>query len=838
MIMNKDSLANIRFWQQSRFAGRVSLSSAALPLLVLSTLALVLMWRSLIGAVFLPLDILPHQHPWRFSYERVAVNNPTNSDIIQQVYPRRLLTRAIVGQLEWPLWNPTILTGTPMLADGQSTLFYPPSLLFLLLPLAQSFGYYALLQLILAAVGSYCFARRLALSRPAATLTGVCYMFSGYLLTWLQFPHHSGAMAMLPWCFWAVDRALSRSRWTAWAVAGVALALPLLTHIQLSFYIYVGVGCYVLAKLCEAQPWSLRVRRALGFGVALGLALALSAVQLLPQVALSAQGQRVDQETGAYTAATQFIQMLRLVLPQIGGERRAQPPAWGAPLLEAPQPYAGLAPLLLALLALLFSRRSASTIFGLLAIGCFALALRTPLLSLFITLVPPYRQFTDHDRWFALWGFAVAVLAGLGLQALLDRGLPLTAGMRRTQVINRTLLATLVVGVGFWALRHLALFTPQSRYGEYITVIRQQPLTAALLFAALSIAALILLVLRRVPRALGASLLVAIVAGDLLWYGGSYNTSSDPALFMPTSDLTEALATQPQPQPSADLLYPPTRQLSFLQSQPKPFRVLAGDYPALQPNLATAYGIEDVRGYQSLYLARYNRLARLIDGKEYTRLAAEEGSSLRPYFTSAYTHRRLLDMLNVEFFVFPPGSKNPPLYAPLELVQENDEGSIYRNPQVLPRAWLVRQVETIPDDTAQLDRMARPDFDPATVAIVPVAVPELGSSSSSADKVDTPIYTPNSVRVRATAGSPALLLLSDAYTDDWTVTVDGAPATLYRTNYALRGVWLPAGNHEVVFRYRPRSFMLGGSVSLITLGGLAAVALWQRVRPGSRQPSA
>ena len=190
-------------------------------------------------------------------------------------------------------------------------------------------------------------------------------------------------------------------------------------------------------------------------------------------------------------------------------------------------------------------------------------------------------------------------------------------------------------------------------------------------------------------------------------------------------------------------------------------------------------------------------------------------------------------MLNIEFILFPPGSKNPPLYAPLDLVQQSDEGTIYRNPQALPRAWFVHTVETIADDTQQLDRLAQPNFDPATVAIVPEAIPALGQPSPE-DSVQTITYAPNSAQIRASVGSAALLVLADAYTDDWRVTVDGKPAKLYRTNYALRGVWLPQGTHDVVFSYRPRSFMIGGLISLATLGGLVAFAIWHGIRRTSR----
>ena len=87
-------------------------------------------------------------------------------------------------------------------------------------------------------------------------------------------------------------------------------------------------------------------------------------------------------------------------------------------------------------------------------------------------------------------------------------------------------------------------------------------------------------------------------------------------------------------------------------------------------------------------------------------------------------------------------------------------------------------------------------------------------------------YAPNRAEVRASVTAPAILMLSDAYSDDWRVTVDGQPARLYRANYAFRGVWLPPGEHTVVYSYRPRAFLIGGVISLMTLLGLGIFGLW------------
>ncbi|MGQ9550092.1 MAG: YfhO family protein, partial [Roseiflexus sp.] len=131
----------------------------AIAVLLISLIAAIFLWRPLIGGeVFLPLDALLHLHPWRYSYERVPVNNHISTDSIRQIYPRRLLTNTIVHQGAWPLWNSTILSGVPLFDDGQIAFFYPPNLIFLIVPLDKAFGIYAWIQLIIAGVGSYAFA--------------------------------------------------------------------------------------------------------------------------------------------------------------------------------------------------------------------------------------------------------------------------------------------------------------------------------------------------------------------------------------------------------------------------------------------------------------------------------------------------------------------------------------------------------------------------------------------------------------------------------------------------------------------------------------------------------
>ncbi|MEQ9623722.1 YfhO family protein [Coleofasciculus chthonoplastes] len=80
------------------------------------------------------------------------------------------------------------------------------------------------------------------------------------------------------------------------------------------------------------------------------------------------------------------------------------------------------------------------------------------------------------------------------------------------------------------------------------------------------------------------------------------------------------------------------------------------------------------------------------------------------------------------------------------------------------------------------------------------------------------------IEIQTDSTSPAFLVLSDVYYPGWNATIDGKPIPIFQTNYVLRGVQIPAGNHRVTFEFNPVSFHLGlgvSSASLVLLGYLA-----------------
>ena len=102
-----------------------------------------------------------------------------------------------------------------------------------------------------------------------------------------------------------------------------------------------------------------------------------------------------------------------------------------------------------------------------------------------------------------------------------------------------------------------------------------------------------------------------------------------------------------------------------------------------------------------------------------------------------------------------------------------------------------------------------------------------------ADSVWMTSYAPNELHYRSRLHSERAVIFSEIYyPDGWTVTINGKPAELFRADWILRGAFIPAGEHEVVMRFEPRSYVIGerlsraSSITLILLlllscGGLA-----------------
>ena len=199
------------------------------------------------------------------------------------------------------------------------------------------------------------------------------------------------------------------------------------------------------------------------------------------------------------------------------------------------------------------------------------------------------------------------------------------------------------------------------------------------------------------------------------------------------------------------------------------------------------------------------------------------------FFESDRTARDLfLDRSGVRYRVLPDrlaaGS------APLVKVPDYSESFLYDwGPQVAPRASVVESVTVVADPMHQITALFTAGWNSRDTALIDREVSRAGVAGASVGPFARIVSDQaNRVVVEAGAGDAGgYLVLLDSFSDDWRVTVDGALATLVRANGLFRGVRLASGQHTVEFRYRPRGFVLGATVSavaLVTMLGLGLAA--------------
>ena len=144
-------------------------------------------------------------------------------------------------------------------------------------------------------------------------------------------------------------------------------------------------------------------------------------------------------------------------------------------------------------------------------------------------------------------------------------------------------------------------------------------------------------------------------------------------------------------------------------------------------------------------------------------------------------------------------------------------------------------------DQTTLKTLTDTNFDPwqtVLLAETPSAPnPPATATNENAGTVEFTSYAPTDIKFHAQAATPTLLLLNDQHDPNWRVTMDGKPAPLLRANFIMRGVYLPAGEHNVEFQFSLPVKPLYVTSSAIGVGillcGFLIVATRRNSRPAT-----
>ena len=707
------------------------------------------------------------------------------SDIFHGELPFRVLVAEALKQGDMPVWTDKLCSGTPLGISGE-----PIGLLsFALLPTAAALDVFLLAMLLVAAHGTYGFARRIGASRTGSVLAGIAFAGSGFLACQLKHLAIVSTVVWLPVGLTLLDMALSQERVPRMVVAdadstaaeppsaahralwlllfGLVFAEQILAGFPQSAYICgLTYGAFAMFRAITLRGTSHRIPRGVLWLAAAGAVVALAVLAganvLLP---LSEYATATNRGSLGFDWTIKVPywprNALTFLIPYINGDV-SDDTYHGDSLFWEDYGYVGAATFLLALYGAVRERRRSHVVFlAVMTVVAYLLVLgpNTPVYRLAWASLPGLKMFRLPTRFLFVVDFGLAVLGSVGLSRL---GIDLRRWLERTAPrVPQWLVVGLCVGTA------LDLFIHQPR---------QNPMV-----------------------------------------------------------------------PANEWLAPP-EMAKFLRSEGEDVRTLTLGHKELHKRVTRlAHGWADLEPH---YLFRESLQPNT--GAYWGIASADCYNAVSPpWVTCAWGDQNTPGLLLARALQpLAEGAKPPPLsrmlatlgvthvISPLELrvrgltrVASGEVMNLYRV-EDSRRLRFAEHARRVASDSEAAELMLAQSFSPDVEVLVhdPPPTFELHTSVTGTPGQAVVVHrSSREVLIEATAPpAGAYLFLAETYYREWVAEVDGNPTPVARANITGRAVWVPPGVHKVKY-----SFQAGPSTrralwitvaSLIALLSAAAVA--------------
>jgi hypothetical protein len=698
---------------------------------------------------------------------------PTLRDQGDFFFPLKLYTADRLRAGEIPLWNPLSGAGEPWLANGQSGVFYPPTLLFGLHGEALAAALYLLLHFAVAAWGGRRFLKEEGVSDSGALLGAAALVASGFAASLSVYWNHFAAFAYLP-AIASLARGGLRTRASVCGLGALIGLQAMAGSPEMSLAtVVMGAALAWRPRPPFPEPAETPSRRApaLRFAAAVALGVALAAWVLAPMAELGAQSDRrhalasEEREVGAL-GESDLLSAAGYVAPWFGGSYLAT--LFLPPFVVAAAAAAFLEP----------QRRPLAILLAAFAAAGLLLAAHGPPGS-WLRALPPLDRIRYPSKAFAWTAFSAAMLAGLGLDAL-----------RFAPAPRKPRLAIAVIAVAALAAAALA------------------PLAFPVRLAAGAGAAAtgLLAVAGDDPRLRAA---LSGVAAACLVVALGLGLTGVPR-FAPESEIRRCSPDAAQlARVPGRVVTPPMASLAQWTLRDGSFdaATLRRQRDALLGYANLTCRVPGVRTAAPMKTAGAEEIERTIGDAE---AALPSGAASARVLWTPFPPRGLPSRKMGDFFRAPIAPYRPRLSFVRGYRIEVDPANAWRRAST-GGVDLTREVV--------LDR--RPSPDPGGAAEHPLLVARLAEDS------------PERVVAELTANYTGLLVLTDLFYPGWIAEEDGRRLPILRADGWFRAVALPAGTHRVVFRYRPLPFYGGAAVSAAAL--LALLMLWGLGEPNRRR---
>ncbi len=196
----------------------------------------------------------------------------------------------------------------------------------------------------------------------------------------------------------------------------------------------------------------------------------------------------------------------------------------------------------------------------------------------------------------------------------------------------------------------------------------------------------------------------------------------------------------------------------------------------------TSYFHKSIGGYHAAKMGRYQELYD---------------------YQIAKNNLEVLNMLNVKYFIF----------------DDQDQSQVHINPSVNGNAWFVTKVLSI--NSADEEMKTLDSLDTKNVAVVDINYLKdninFTQGKDSTAVIELTKYDVSTLEYQSNSTKEEVAIFSEIYyKDGWNAYIDGKLTLHFRANYVLRGMIIPAGKHNITFRFEPKVIKDGNKITLIS----------------------
>jgi hypothetical protein len=683
-------------------------------------------------------------------YGFTTAHNGLLVDHVLQMVPWQHMVRESFAHHQWPLWNPAMDSGEVLAAGMQAAPLNPLNLIALLLPLGLTTTFIAAMVFFLAALFTFAFARELECSEEASLIAAAGFTLCSAMAFFGTWPH-GRSWTVLPFVLLAVRRVVRSRNVAAFALLTIAFVLLIVFgHPETMLHVAaIGVIYGVFELIPVWREWQRPTAIALA---AAGVALLLTAILLMPFLAALPYSfdYLIRQTPPPPAAAHEIWKAVRATfIPYYGGA------SWHSPTSELDFGLARVGSVILALALIaafrLWRRREVWFFGALCAVALLASWKAQPVDGL-LRLLPLFKIAVNDRLGFAA-ALALSLLAAMAFDAM-------ARGDRRVVLIVAASLT--IAAAWFWRMQLSIGVDPKL----LIAGAAAELIGIVMLGAALSTSS----------RRVAVILIVAAIAGQRLIEDGNIHPTIPRRMFYPEVPLIAAVPRDPL------------------------YRFTAIGNMVI-PNVASMYGLEDVRGYSAMTYYPYVETMKLWcpDQK-------------RTYHDITDLSLPFLSFLGVRHAITPRTMDPPPGWR---IVADDRTSRLIENTRAIPRAFVPRRIRFIDNDQRTLEEMAvATDFaDEAWILThdVPPQLIDNGQAILQTQRIGA------RYEIEAEVRAPSRIVITETAWPGWRAYIDGRRVKIEQANRAFLSMYIPAGRHHLQVVYLPDAFVRGRVISLGTL---------------------